>query len=137
MRNATKNGMAIAGLILAVIMGNALAGIGVIGYHAECIDAIDNDGDGQTDGMDLQCAEYPYSDGNGESETPMEQRSTSSDSYASFFEYHETFMDPLSQEQVDTICILSQTQGYDSTDQQKADEWQTANPEVNCQAGGP
>ena len=136
MKKATRNGMAIAGLILAVIMGNALAGIGVIGYHAECIDAIDNDGDGQTDGMDIQCTNYPYSDGNGESETPMEQRSTSSDSYASLFEYHETYMDPLSDHQVDSICFYSQTQGYDSTDQQKADEWTIENA-VNCQMSGP
>ena len=128
--------MAIAGLILAVIMGNALAGVGVIGYHAECIDGIDNDADGQADGQDQQCTQYPFEDGNGESETPMDQRSTSSDSYSSLFEYHRDYM--TAPEQTDTICfnIQFQPSDYDSNDLESAIAWTNDNG-VNCEQGGP
>ena len=125
--------MAIAALILAVLMGNALVGSNPIGYHSDCIDGIDNDGDGQSDGMDIQCSEYPYADGNGETETPPEERSTSTDAYSSLFEYHRDYP---SMDQEGTICFNIQTNGYDSIDLDSAILWTNENG-VNCEAGGP
>jgi hypothetical protein len=128
--------MAIAGIILAVIMGNALAGATTIGYHAECIDGIDNNGDGLADGQDQECTEYPFEDGNGESHTPPEERSTSSDEYSSWFEYHRDYMTGSQLE--GTVCfnIQSQPGGYDADDLEAAQEWVAQNG-LNCESGGP
>lgn len=54
-----------------------------VGYHIECIDTIDNDGDGEYDSNDPECLEYPFADGNGESHTPEGERFTSSAGYVS------------------------------------------------------
>ena len=42
-----------------------------IGFSKECIEGIDNDGDGQNDAQDVDCRSYPYADGLGETFTPI------------------------------------------------------------------
>jgi hypothetical protein len=135
MDKATKGGLAVGALLLAMLLGNALTGMTVIGYHPECIDQDDNDQDGFVDGMDPECSEYPYADGNGEDFTPMEERSTG-DSYQSFFEYHRDYMEPMSQPQIDTICFNIVTGEYNDDDGEQANSWATEN-NVNCESGGP
>lgn len=136
MVSTTKGGLAVGALLLAMILGNALSGMGSIGYHAECIDTIDNDLDGMVDGSDMECSEYPFSDGNGESHTPPEERSTSSDTYASLFEYHRDYLiDP---ERADTICFNLQFEpsNYNAQEVEAAELWATQEG-VNCQGEGP
>lgn len=135
MDNRRKGSLAVGAILLALLMGNALTGMSVVSYHPECIDQDDNDQDGFVDGMDGECAEYPYADGNGEDHTPMNERSTG-DSYQSFFEYHRDHMEPLSNAQLDTICFFIVTGEYNDDDGQKADAWATEN-NVNCQNQGP
>ena len=122
---------------MALILGNALAGITPVGYHADCIDSIDNDGDSMVDGLDNDCEVYPYSDGNGEEPTPLDERYQDSN-YKSLFEYHRDFMPTMSQEQSDVVCfyIALQPGGYEEPDLQNAIEWTTEN-QINCQIGGP
>lgn len=135
--NMKRNSAMAVGVILAVLFGNALAGIEVIGYHADCIDGIDNDNKPMIDGLDNECAEYPYSDGNGENPTPPQERYQDSN-YKSLFEYHRDFMPFMSQPQIDTVCALIQIQpgGYEEPDLQNAIDWTTEN-QVNCQMAGP
>lgn len=135
MDRATKGGLAVGALLLAMLLGNALTGIAVIGYHPECIDQDDNDQDGFVDGMDPECAEYPYADGNGEDFTPIEDRLTG-DSYQSLFEYHRDYMDPLSNPQIDTICFAVATGQYSDADGEKFNTWSIEN-DVNCEGSGP
>ena len=135
MNKRTSGSLAAGALLLAFLLGNALAGMSVVGYHPECIDGIDNDQDSAIDGMDFECAEYPYADGNGEAGTPVQER-FSEDSYKSYFEYHRDYMDPMSQEQIDQVCANIQFGNYDEEDGQAADAWATEN-NVNCEAGGP
>jgi len=135
MDKATKGGLAVGALLLAMLLGNSLVGINPIGYHSDCIDALDNDQDGFVDGMDPECAEYPYSDGNGEDLTPMEERSTG-DSYQSLFDYHRDYMEPLSDPQIDTICFAVATGQYTDEDGEKFNTWSIENS-VNCQQSGP
>jgi len=135
MDKATKGGLAVGALLLAMLLGNSLVGINAIGYHADCIDNADNDQDGFVDGDDPECSEYPYSDGNGEDMTPMEQRS-SSESYKSLFEYHRDYMQPLSENQISVICGYDATGQYPESDGEKFNSWVNEN-NVNCQSGGP
>ena len=135
MDKATKGGLAVGALLLAMLLGNSLVGINPIGYHADCIDNVDNDQDGYLDGMDPECNEYPYSDGNGEEITPMEQRSTD-DSYKSLFEYHRDYMEPLSQAQIDVVCFNFQTGQYTDSDGEKFNTWSIQNT-IDCETGGP
>jgi len=131
-----KNSALAVGVILAVLFGNALAGITPTGYHADCIDGVDNDGDSFTDGDDSDCAEYPYADGNGEDPTPMDERYQDSN-YKSLFQYHRDFMEMSSQQQTDQICSYIQIQpgGYEEPDLQNAIDWTTEN-NINCEIGG-
>lgn len=137
MDKATKGSLAVGVLLLGMLLGNAITGALVIGYHPDCIDGIDNNEDSFIDGMDNQCNEYPYADGNGEDFTPMEDRMTE-DSYVSLFEYHRDYMQFMSQGQIDTICFNIQVQpgGYEEPDTQNAIEWTIEN-NVNCESGGP
>ncbi len=135
MDKATKGGLAVGALLLAMLLGNALTGMAVIGYHPECIDQEDNDLDGDIDGMDYECMEYPYADGNGEDYTPFDERSTG-DSYQSLFEYHRDYMQPMSNPQVDTICFNIQTGEYNDDDGEKANAWKIEN-NVDCIKAGP
>lgn len=68
------------GLVLIIVFAfSAVIGDRSIGINSECNDfdngnAIDNDGDGQFNHQDPSCIQYPYADGNGESDTqPFEQ----------------------------------------------------------------
>lgn len=132
-----RNSALAVGLVLALVLGNALAGITPVGYHADCIDSIDNDGDSMVDGLDNDCEVYPYADGNGEEPTPLGERYQDSN-YKSLFEYHRDFMPTMSQEQTDVVCfyIALQPGGYEEPDLQNAIEWTSEN-QINCQIGGP
>lgn len=135
MDKATKGGLAVGVLLLGMLLGNAITGTLVIGYHADCIDQVDNDEDGFVDGMDPECTEYPYSDGNGEEFTPMDERSTG-DSYQSFFQYHIDYMVTGSQEQTDSICANIVLDNYDESDMEAALQWENDN-QANCAGTGP
>lgn len=135
MDNRKKGSLAVGAILLALLMGNALSGMSVVGYHPECIDQQDNNQDGFVDGMGPNCVEYPYADGNGEDLTPPDERSTD-DSYKSLFEYHRDYMEPLSNPQLDTICFFIVTGQYNDADGEKANAWATEN-NVNCQQQGP
>ena len=135
MDKTTKGGLAVGALLLAMLLGNSLVGINPIGYHADCIDNADNDQDGYVDGDDPECSEYPYSDGNGEDMTPMEQRS-SSESYKSLFEYHRDYMPPLSDNQISVICFFHATGQYADSDLENFNTW-SSQPGVNCNMAGP
>jgi hypothetical protein len=76
--------------ILMLFLAMALVGqTPTIGIHEECLDAIDNDSDGNVDGEDMDCYEYPFEDGNGETQTPIEARFTSNYDYEmSIHDYH-------------------------------------------------
>lgn len=60
------------GLVLIVLFGlTSVIGDRSIGVKDECFDEfIDNDGDGTTNYLDMSCINYPYADGNGETDTP-------------------------------------------------------------------
>ena len=92
--NNARNGVALA--LFLLILASALVGMGQPAptYHEDCIDGIDNppDTNGGQDIFSQGCAEYPYSDGNGEEFTPIEDRySQAIDDYPSLFEYHMTY----------------------------------------------
>jgi len=135
MDNRRKGSLAVGAILLALLMGNALTGMSVVGYHPECIDQDDNDQDGFVDGMDQECAEYPYADGNGEDFTPMNERSTD-DAYESLFEYHIDHMVTGTNEQIDTICANIVLQLYDEADNEAALQWENDN-QANCAGSGP
>jgi hypothetical protein len=123
-------------LLLFLILGNALTGITPIGIHEDCKDGIDNSfaplpGDGDIDAEDDQCVQYPFEDGNGEFDTPSEQRYTG-DSYASLASYHiEYAADPL-----DTVCTaLAFTTYVQPSDIDEAQAY--ADENGGCVGGGP
>jgi hypothetical protein len=74
------------GFILALLVAVAFTGSPqtVVGIHAECEDAIDNDGDTDIDAFDDQCWEYPFADGGAEYGTTQypNGKMWSSDSYS-------------------------------------------------------
>lgn len=82
------------GFILALFVAVAFTGVATpspIGIKSDCIDGIDNDGDGDFDEMDDQCWEYPFDDGAGEYQTTSgaNGKMFSSDSYEmSVFDWH-------------------------------------------------
>ena len=60
----------------------AVIGTPTIGIHEECkSNALDTDGDGKAGILDPQCAEYPFKDGNGQTETPENERKTNENGY--------------------------------------------------------
>jgi hypothetical protein len=104
MKNA-RNGIALA--LFLLILATAFTGMAQPAptYHEDCIDGIPNPpntSQGSEDIFSDGCAEYPYSDGNGEEPTPPEDRySQAIDDYPSLFEYHMTYSpDPLTLEVV-------------------------------------
>tara|TARA_B110000305_G_scaffold196626_1_gene221808 strand:- start:97 stop:498 length:402 start_codon:yes stop_codon:yes gene_type:complete len=131
-----RNSAAVAGIILAVLLGNALTGFAPVGYHEECIDGIDNDGDGLNDADDLQCQIYPYEDGNGESETPPESQTYDgvATGYESLADYHALANDPATVEQ--NICTYMALSLYNEPDMQKALNYEIS-LDLNCGAAGP
>lgn len=82
------------GFILALMVAVAFTGAGTpapIGIKSDCMDGIDNDGDGDIDDTDDQCWEYPFADGGGESQTTsgVGGKMFSSGSYEmSVFDWH-------------------------------------------------
>lgn len=108
----------------------------VIGIHAECMDSIDNDADGDIDAWDDQCWEYPFADGGAEyGTTPYPNgKMWSSDSYEmtlhewrfsqneldpALFGIHNYCFGNYDQEYADLTQI---TQGEDNSEEQYA-EW--------------
>ena len=116
-------------LFLAILAG-ALAGSPrtYIGISAECEDGLDNDGDLDIDFGDQQCYEYPYSDGNGESTTPFNERYTST-WYVSLFEWHLENAPPGFEENI--ICTALGFQYYNADDAEAASMWVDQNG-VDC-----
>lgn len=135
MDKTTKGGLAVGVLLLGMLLGNAITGASVIGYHADCIDGIDNNQNGMIDGMDYGCSEYPYADGNGEDYTPKDQRMTG-ENYVSLFEYHIDYMVTGSPEQENSICSGIMFPLYDENDMPLALQWENDNA-ANCAGGGP
>lgn len=62
-------------VIFLTLLAVAFTGaeIGKVGIHPDCLDGVDNDGDGSTDFADNQCEEYPFADGGGEYPTTFGQ----------------------------------------------------------------
>jgi hypothetical protein len=88
--NNARNGIALA--LFLLIVATALTGMAqpTPTYHEDCVDSIDNppNTNGGADIFSQGCAEYPYSDGNGEELTPLQDRySQAFDKYPSLFEY--------------------------------------------------
>lgn len=129
-----KQGYAIgiSTFLLALLLGNSLAGIEAIGYKAECTDGIDNNSDGGIDALDNNCFEYPYEDGNGETSTPVGERGTG-DEYSSLFEYHRDYGDGNAQTTLDTVCIAISFAIYNPGDLQDAQAFVDA--QGGCSSG--
>ena len=122
--------------IALIILATALSGVKTITYSTECTDGVNNDGseDPDIDIMDVQCFEYPYSDGNGES--IFDGQMFAGKSYASLFDYHITYSDPPAIEQ--NICFGDALNMYDNVpgDKDKFDAYVELN-DINCQGQGP
>jgi hypothetical protein len=109
------------GFILALLLATSFTGgSGLIGYKWECINGIDDDGDqnsinGGTDGNDFSCFEYPFNDGNGETDTPLNERYTSNNDYSSLFGYHRDYGG------VGIVCDAYGAGYYDQLPEQKAE----------------
>ena len=119
-----KNSAAVAAVVLAVILGNALAGLAApIGYHAECTDGIDNNQDGFIDGDDQECLSYPWADGNGESPTEVLKYFESNDGYEFYSDYVGAYVfDP--QVQAEQLCFIALVEDtpFQEGEQQRAIE---------------
>jgi hypothetical protein len=135
---ASKSGYR-AGAILAVFLFIVAASFTgkfePISYSEECTDGSDNDGDvgaveGGIDPEDLSCFVYPFSDGNGETDTPQNERYTSMQDYPSLFEYHRDYGS------FSEVCTGYGDGWYDATpeDKAEADIWLNAQgiPRLNC-----
>jgi len=137
MKATRKNSAIVAGLVLAVMLGTALTGLVVTKYHPECIDGIDNDGDGDNNGDDANCAEYPYADGEGESQTPGPQMT---------YDGVSTAFKSLSQYYIDYTTSTNDIEGnlcaglalslFNEPDELIAIDYVTVN-NVNCGGAGP
>jgi len=62
--------------LILIVIGGAIAGTvnakSFITINSDCMDEADNDGDGNEDlGLDVECSEYPYEDGEGEDGTSL------------------------------------------------------------------
>lgn len=117
-------------LVATAFTGTSLKAIEI---HSDCEDGLDNDLDGQIDIEDDPCFQYPYADGNGEQETPLNERYTSS-SYVSLFDYH---IENSAQEYLEEVVCFALTTGlYNESDEQKAINWTVEN-DVDCTGQGP
>lgn len=132
-----RNSAAVVAVVLALILGNALAGVGPdIGFHVECTDGIDNNQDGLIDGDDNECITYPWADGNGESPTQTPSYYESNDGYAFYADYLATYvLDPGIQESI--ICLISYLpDNYHEGEGERADEI-INELGINCGQSGP
>lgn len=116
-------------LFLAILAG-ALAGSPrtYIGISAECEDGLDNDGDNDIDFGDSECYEYPYADGNGESNTPNSERYAST-YYVSLFDWHLQNSPPGFEEEV--VCTALAFGYYNGDDSEAASIWVDSN-NIDC-----
>lgn len=76
-----KKGVGAFGIFI-MLFALAVVGQGKIAIHPDCVDEVDNNGDGLTDFEDMNCQIYPYRDGNGENPTPLEQMNKNDAGYA-------------------------------------------------------
>ena len=122
-------------LFLGIIAASFTGDLSEIGYSSECTDGLDNDGDqnaidGGIDSTDFSCFEYPYSDGNGDTNTPSNERYTSNRDYPSLFDYHRDFGG------FQVVCDAYGNGYYDQLPEQKAeaDVWLNAQglPRIGC-----
>ena len=111
------------GIIASAFGGSVSSGVTI---HQECEDGIDNNGNFDIDIGDLGCFEYPYSDGNGEDETPIEDRYKSNTPYPSLLNYHIDNTTPGPEEEA-VICSALAFGLYDPEDSQSASEYIAAN----------
>ena len=126
----------LVGLFMLALAGSFAGTVKPNTIHAECSDGIDNDLDqfsafgGGIDALDPNCMEYPYSDGNGESETPIAQQYNSIRDYPSLFEYHKGSAG------FNGVCEAYGAGIYDQFPEQKAeaDTWLNAQgqPRFGC-----
>lgn len=131
----TYQSMALVGLFLALLAGSFAGTVKTITYDTECIDGIDNDGDlasitGGIDVDDNACFFYPYSDGNGELDTPNQERYNSLRDYPSLFEYHRDYGGFVHVCDAYALGLYNQT----PEDKAEADIWLNAQgaPRANC-----
>lgn len=133
-RNGYRASVLIA-LFLGIIAASFAGDLSEIGYSAQCTDGLDNDGDinaidGGIDSQDLSCFEYPFSDGNGETDTPLNERYSSARDYPSLFHYHRDYGD------FQIVCDAYGNGYYDQFPEQKveADIWLNAQgfPRIGC-----
>ena len=132
-----RNSAAVAAIILALVLGNALAGLGPkVGYHIECTDGIDNNEDGFIDGDDPECLMYPWADGNGESPTESPGYFGESDGYEFYADYIGTYVfDPSIQEQ--NLCVIvALPEEFHEGESERATEL-IIELGINCQGQGP
>lgn len=133
----TYQSMAIVFLFLGILAGSFAGTVKPITINSECVDGIDNDGDeflivnpGGIDTSDPSCLYYPFSDGNGETDTPISDRYNSIREYPSLLEYHKTYGG------FTAVCDAYGLGIYDSTPEVKAeaDTWLNAQgaPRFNC-----
>ena len=99
------------------------------GYSTECTDDMDNDLDGFIDVADESCFQYPFEDGNGETDTPLNERYTG-ENYLSLFEYHLNYASSPSEAEA-AICSALGFGYYNSEDAQTASSWVDSN-NVDC-----
>ena len=133
MKDNTRNGLIVTIMLLLVATAFTGTSLKTIEIHSDCKDGLDNDGDQQIDIEDDPCFSYPYADGNGEEETPLNERYTSS-SYVSLFDYHIQNAPVGAEEPM--ICFALQTGMYGESDVEKAIEWTIQN-DVDCSGQGP
>ena len=107
------------GIIASAFNGSVSSGVTI---HQDCQDGIDNNGDFNIDIGDIGCFEYPYSDGNGEDPTPIEDRYTKNVEYPSLFDYHIQNTTPGGQEEA-VVCTALGFGLYSPEDEQSANEW--------------
>ncbi len=131
-----KNAAITAAVIMALILGNALVGTSNIGYHPDCTDGIDNNGDSFIDGDDPNCVDYPWADGNGELETTTQPYFDTNSGYRFYSDYITTYM--LDEDFRDSIlCQMSLIGGtYHDADNSRATEI-IDEENINCNQGGP
>jgi len=132
-----RNSAAVAAIVLALVLGNALAGLGPkVGYHVECTDGIDNNQDGFIDGDDPECINYPWADGNGESPTESAGYYGESDGYEFYADYIGTYaFDPSVQENI--LCAIEALpDDFHEGDSERASEL-IIELGINCQGQGP
>lgn len=110
--------IATAAIVLFIVVG--VLGIDLsqsdssISFHNDCIDLIDNDGDGDYDSQaDKECMDYPYSDGEGENQSTVIYPGSEDDYavYDDFFTYSNlSYADALQQgypgQEIDWTCDL-------------------------------